>query len=419
MATDVSGYKRDDWLNLLADVDGRDPAIIARIMNEYKITERVEINEGTAVDGFLIFDKDNTKTDAYKYLEEHTLYYWIETEAPENYKGELNVPHYFVLYNDGEVDDEYTDVADRRKAAWALDDACQFANGITVASMPSETTWTVTNIETDKTSVTVTKQWEGDYDDNYETRPKDGIQFDLYRIEKDGTKTLLEDRSPITINSYEYVDSKGVTKTAWPDYTWFALDANYSYTVVEHPVDGYLTNYSDNQEGVENGTITVTNTYIPKNTEIFVEKKWEPENGKKPDQIQVWLYQIVHVKNQDGSYTVHDPEPSGYTAVLTAGNNWKYSWKGLPTVDPDGNTLTYTVVEDVASLKADGMNYGPIYSDNGEGVVSAPENDPLVITNIENAPDLALLEREEGIPDPPLHDLPMLIRTTAFALPAV
>ena len=309
-------------------------------------------------------------------------------EAPDQYTGNTDY-HYFVGYQHINVNVHPQELLpeseqnNRKYAAWALDDACQFANGIRVASMVNLTTWTATNIHTPYTSISVEKVWEGDSDNLFETRPKDGIKLQLMRVNPDRTKT--EVGAPVSIN----VDDNGY----WPSHIWNRLllydeenpesaGTPYKYTVVEERVDGYTTSYSDNGEGQIIGTITVTNKMIPKNTSINVRKVFSEADADKPAEIPVTLIQIR--TDKDGNETRIE-----YGDVrLTASNNWEYAFTGLPTTmeDEDGKAyyLTYTVEEDIAALRRAGFDYLVSYSDGQHGVIEAPADDPLIITNRKN-----------------------------------
>lgn len=388
-----------DWMDLLAKIESKDEAVLAQIKKDFvQVGEPVKIGEtytsGTnPVDGlpndsgmlqleYEVFPNPTIEDDTGTYLQEHTVYFWRETEAPDGYKITNAGNHYFTLYLDGELDDDYTQEDQRKKAAWALDDAVSIANDWTVASMASDTEWKVNNTRKGLTSITATKRWEGDYDNTYETRPENGILFDLYRVDKSsGKQTKIDELSNVPIN----VDEDGY----WPTFTWYNLDDAYDYTVKEHPVSGYITSYSDKGEGQEGGTITVTNTFVPKSTDIYVEKRWDPADKPKPTEVKVTLYRIAYETGTDGVARPGKPESMGddFTTMLTASNNWKYVWKGLDTKDPDGNMIAYTVVEDLKAVNdATGLKYGAIYSDGSEGVVTTDEDDPLIITNQENAP---------------------------------
>ena len=336
-------------------------------------------------------------------LKEETLYYWVETAAPEGYTAELNVKHYFVVYqvydDDGQLlgietqevgRDGTTKLKEwetRQWRAWALDDATQYANGITVASLAADNTWTVNNQKAEYTSISATKEWEGDYDNFYETRPSEGIQLKLIQVSSDGTEEQYGPIIPINVakdkNGNILLDESG--KEVWPTYIWQQLPktgnndggdvVTYTYRVEEVPVDGYTTTYSETG-AIESGEITVTNTLIPAKTNISVKKVFEQDGTMYPDQILVYLYEITTNK-ETGVQT--RAQRSSY--ALTAAGGWEYTWKNLPTKDEDGNVLTYTVVEGAVG---DGFSYTVSYSDNGEGITGNTADDPLVITNMEN-----------------------------------
>jgi LPXTG-motif cell wall-anchored protein len=351
-------------------------------MNEqFKIIDYVPVGEPmvTGTSGYT----------QWKSLSEKKLYAWKEVESPVDYTGSEDY-HYFVGYQHIDVNSEQLpqpllsdeEQLKRKHVAWALDDAAQFANGIRVASIANLTTWTATNIHTPFTTITATKVWQGDSDNLFDTRPKEGIKLQLVRIHPDGTRENYGD--PVAVN----VDDSG----NWPSYIWNRLklfDENnpkenetpYKYTVVEERVDGYTTTYSDSGNGQISGTITVTNKMIPKNTNIYVHKVFEgfTEGEPLPTQIGVSLLKIRTDKEGNVSEPVEVRE-----AMLTASNNWSYAFEKLDTkevVDGTGYTLTYTVREDTAELERQGFSYTVSYSDNNEGVLETTETDPLVITN--------------------------------------
>lgn len=313
-------------------------------------------------------------------LSDMKLYCWEEVYAPDGYTGELNVKHYFVVYPENKPNDpDYNSVynttffpwADSNEyiaqsIAWALDNASQKANtdekgsNIVVASMATNTTWTATNIKSDKTTIEGTKVWEGDSDNLFDTRPEAGILLHLYRTKEDGSERE-QVGSPVPINADPDTGE-------WPVYTWYDLpkyyeedgvQKEYKYTVTEDAVADYTTTYSDNGEGINSGGITITNKLIPTKTDISVEKVFNPDGQDKPDQILVTLYSI----NTPIGGSAEAPENTGYSVALSDSNDWKYTFKNLPTRSETGY-LTYTVKETVPS----GYNYIVTYSDNSEGV---------------------------------------------------
>ena len=373
------------WDNLLAMMNrinaGSGTAEeIQWVKNNFKITEIVPVGNPVETDS-------NGYTPQIDNLREHKLYAWKEVQSPESYTG-YEEYHYFVGYQHINVNDEPNTLLpedeqlNRKHAAWALDDACQLANGIRVASMANLVTWTATNVHSTYTSISATKVWEGDSDNLFETRPTGGIKLQLWQIKEDGTKAAYGD--PVPIN----VDDNG----NWPTHIWNRLPSNYDgnktykYTVVEEKVDGYTTSYSDNGAGKTSGEITVTNKMIPKNTSIYVKKVFDQnEADPKPTSIKVSLM-VIMTNKQTGEQL---PPDEMYEAELRASNNWSYGWTKLDTtrvIDENGvktaYDLTYTVVEDTAKLAQDGFgDYIVTYSDNNEGVVGTSQDDPLVITN--------------------------------------
>ena len=345
------------------------------------LKEDFEISSNTKVD---LSNNDTTDSRGeltFGGLEEWAFYYWIETEAPEDYAIYSSVPHNFVLYSQTDGENNYsTEVAELHyNIAKAIDHAATIANGLTVATYANEGTWVVTNIEQEYTSVSVAKVWEGDFDDFYETRPTEGIQVNLYQIDAEGNETLMSDLSPVSLNVAE--------SGYWNNYTWDKLPATYTddngdtqqykYTVKEVELSDYSTTYSDNGEGVVYGIVTVTNTLIPTYTSIHVKKEFADGVTEYPEQILVSLYVI----RTDSDGVSADLAPSGYTGALTASGNWSFSWDKLPTKDDDGNKLTYTVVEDLKDLEDKGFSFIVTYSDDNKGVLSSTQEDPLVITN--------------------------------------
>ena len=386
--TNPETYNQDYWDDLLAMMDritagnGTEEEI-AQVKAQFKIKNYNPIGD-PAVSG-------ETGFTQFTGLNEHKLYAWKEVKTPVDGDTTYTASdeyHYFVGYQHIDVNTDQipqpllpdAEQTNRKHAAWALDDACQLANSIRVASMANLTTWTATNIESEYTSIPATKEWEGDSDNLFETRPVDGIKLQLVRINADGTRENVG--TPVAIN----VDDQG----NWPTYIWNQLPAKDSsgrelkYTVVEEKVEDYSTTYSDEGNGITSGEIIVKNKLIPKSTNISVQKVFETSDTNKPEEIIVKLMRIKTDKNGVAS----EPEEVGETR-LTASNNWKYTFTKLDTKgvekDSEGKdapyTYTYTVVEDTAALAHQGFYYKVEYSDGGKGVIEATEEDPLVITN--------------------------------------
>ncbi|MDO4803539.1 MAG: Cna B-type domain-containing protein [Lachnospiraceae bacterium] len=328
--------------------------------------------DGVAAFGDDFFGHEN---ESFKF---NTLYAWVEEEAPESYHATTGEPHYFVLYADDQ------NVTGNKIAAWELDNAWQVANDIPVASLSNKSVWTATNSQT--RSIVVQKKWADDYGNTYDTRPK---SVSLTLMQKNTrTGEVVKYEAEGIENPVLLTDGGNPNTDIWPAYMWQGLPvmdeegAEYLYYVAEDNVAGYHATYDDGQQGIKQGTITVTNTLLPSTTQISVKKVWDDGNSAaRPNGVTVNLLQIL--TDTDGN--VGDPTtPIGVTAptsaVLDGGNNWTYTFTGLPTKGKDG-TYTYTVEEVMGDASTDGslakLGYTATYSDNQEGVVDST----ITITN--------------------------------------
>ena len=303
-------------------------------------------------------------------LKENTLYCWIEKQFPTGYLGDTGTPHYFVIYYE---DANLGITESRRNTAWELDEIWQDHYGIRAASVSGGTVWVATNSKT--RSIRVTKRWEGDSDNAYNTRPE-SIKVNLIQIKEDGTRRVFDSATLAP-------DTDG-TWQRFTNYSWSNLPASYEedgklkhykYTCEEEFVQGYIATYSDNQEGINTGTITVYNTLIPSKVDLCVEKVWEGDDiADRPNFIEVQLMRILtDVNGNKGT-----PKNIGDPVRIMRGTDgkWTYKWIDLPTKDGEGGTYTYTVKEVTVP-----EGYAVKYSDNNNGtLLTTPEN-PLTITN--------------------------------------
>lgn len=88
------------------------------------------------------------------------------------------------------------------------------------------------------------------------TNATDWTQIDL--VDGEWTEVTADESNPYTFT----LDSSNGWKQTFSDLPkdTLAHDGNYLYRVVETPVDGYTASYSDSQNGVESGSITITNS---------------------------------------------------------------------------------------------------------------------------------------------------------------
>ena len=183
------------------------------------------------------------------------------------------------------------------------EDVANYTNAITG---DATTGFTITNTNTEKVSVSGTKTWN----DNNNQDGKRPVSITVNLL-KNGTK----------------VDSKTVTPDvsgAWT-YSFSGLDkynadgTEITYTVSEDPVDGYTSTVT--------GT-NITNSYTPETTVVKVTKAWV---GSKTNSVTVHLL-------ADGTDT-------GKTITLDEAANWTGTFSNLPKYK-DGTAITYTVKED-------------------------------------------------------------------------
>ncbi|MBF4804396.1 Cna B-type domain-containing protein [Lancefieldella rimae] len=183
------------------------------------------------------------------------------------------------------------------------DDVANYTNAIT---SDATTGFTITNTNTEKVSVSGTKTWN----DNNNQDGKRPVSITVNLL-KNGTK----------------VDSKTVTPDvsgAWT-YSFSGLDkynadgTEITYTVSEDPVDGYTSTVT--------GT-NITNSYTPETIVVKVTKAWV---GPKTNSVTVHLL-------ADGTDT-------GKTIALDEAANWTGTFSNLPKYK-DGTAITYTVKED-------------------------------------------------------------------------
>ena len=420
------GYDWDDLQEKITLAKNGDAEALAYIMenfeitNDYVVIDRIVTEPNTelgqeGIAHLAALDQNNPSGETT--LKELKLYYWMETKAPDGYKLD-STKHYFVVYtqmnDDGSI---LEDAAEHQARAWALDDAAQLANGITVASMVTGVIWNVTDIEERYTNISARKVWAKDSDNFFETRPENGIRLHLYQVDADGVAVPYGDE--VVLRGIT-ADGSGV----WPNYTWTKLPAKdaqgrtYKYFVREEEwvyiastdegyaeleakglirtdannntyyivdgVNGYQTSYS-NTTGIESGTVTITNTMIPKTIKITVKKIFEVKEGSTlPMQIVMRLYR--YTTDKDGATT--GPEDTGASVTLIASNDWQDIFTGLPTMDENGNSFKYVVVEDTNALKRDGFQYTVSYEGNNDGEELSPiekgiVEGTVVVTNAE------------------------------------
>ena len=177
----------------------------------------------------------------------------------------------------------------------------------TVAITGDATTgFTITNTNTEKVSVSGTKTWNDN--NNQDGKRPASITVNLLKNDtKVDSKTVTPDVSGAWTYSFSGLDKYNADGT------------EITYTVSEDSVDGYTSTVT--------GT-NITNSYTPETTVVKVTKAWV---GPKTNSVTVHLL-------ADGTDT-------GKTITLDEAANWTGTFSNLPKYK-DGTEIVYTVKED-------------------------------------------------------------------------
>ena len=209
----------------------------------------------------------------------------------------------------------------------------------------------VINDNSEKITVYAQKQWDKDSDAKDE---RTDVQFRLmqtingaikpvddYEITtSSGTETITGTQT-ITANKTANVKADAGTVN-WPELPKFDKDGNaITYTVEEiGEPDGY-TKSEPTGEGTASKPYIIINTKDNGETEVAVRKVWDDQNnqdGKRPSSVTV----TVAAQGWDGKDV--DGNTVG-SLTLSKDNNWTGRFTKLPTKDPNGKKLEYTVDE--------------------------------------------------------------------------
>jgi len=222
---------------------------------------------------------------------------------------------------------------------------------------------TITNTKILEDQLTVEKVW----DDN--SSPDRPASVDVVLL-KDG----------------QYHDEARLDDANEWTHTWKHLSVNNSWSVVEKTVpEGYFVSYSfDEQED----KVIVTNTLEePEPTELTVYKIWEDNGENRPDSITVQLL-------QDGVAVD--------SAVITAADNWTYTWTELPAgfnwtaqeTEVPGYRAEYkqdgtnVMITNIALPVSRDITVKKVWSDRGTG---RPDSAEIALYNGETVVEAVLL----------------------------
>ncbi|MGN0606028.1 MAG: Cna B-type domain-containing protein, partial [Oscillospiraceae bacterium] len=162
-------------------------------------------------------------------------------------------------------------------------------------------------------NIKVAKIWN---DDNTENRQSE-ITVNLYSVENDIQSDVL---CTLTLSD----------ENDWHDefenLPVYKNGTKIQYIIAEENVDGYAACYSGN---MEDGFI-ITNTEL---IDIPVKKVWidsENQDGIRPDEIEVSLLADNEIVSAQ---------------IITADDEWTYTFKGYPKYDRNMNIIEYSVTE--------------------------------------------------------------------------
>ena len=177
--------------------------------------------------------------------------------------------------------------------------------------------FTITNTDApDKTSVTVTKAW----DDNND---QDGIR------PKSVTLALMANK--VKVQDIVLTAEDGWTATVSDLDKYYDNGKAIEYTFTEETkVEGYK--YASATTDPETGIITITNVHKPEVMDLSVNKEWDDkdnQDGLRPESVKITLY-----ANGEKVETVE----------LSKSTKWKYKWEDM-AVYANGKKITYTVRE--------------------------------------------------------------------------
>ena len=170
--------------------------------------------------------------------------------------------------------------------------------------------FTITNTNKETIDIQGSKTW--DDDENRDGARPDSITVRLHAdgVEKDAKTVTADDNWTWSFEGLPKYDSTD--------------GHEISYILTEDAVAGYATTTNN---------YDVKNSYTPGKTSVTVTKAWNDannEDGLRPDSIKVQLYA--------------NGKPTGDAVVLSAADQWTYTWTGL-FMKENGKNIKYSVKE--------------------------------------------------------------------------
>lgn len=225
------------------------------------------------------------------------------------------------------------------------------------------------------------KEWKKSNNDIMLNPPVDTINVSIYGLLPDGSQALIfKDIELNKLNNWQ----ADITSLITPEmnisqYSGFvAVESGISEEISSNFVVSCVFNLNSST-----GEIVVTNkNTAPSDASVKVNKVWGDGNElHSGDSIQVALYQKagtpIDLSNSSWQTILSGMKPIK-TAVLTAENEWTYTWTGLPLENDSQELYYYYVLEQLAPAQD---KYTPSYA-----VVSkSASKTEYTVTNSRNA----------------------------------
>ena len=235
-------------------------------------------------------------------------------------------------------------------------------------------TFDPTKIE-DTIEINAEKIWEDNGSEAAEVYRMSSITFEVRVYKEDGSYDVIQSKEVVEGENGEW-------KVTFENLAEYDEKGNR----IEYIIDEVVTNpedtekldvYNKAQLIKEDGTIVITNTFVPQKVkdtiDIKAEKVWEDNGSAAAEAYRISsIIFEARVYKQDGSYEVKQSKE------LKADENgkWEATFEGLAKYDENGTKITY-VIEEVATNKEDEIKLN-VYTQNK----ITNQDGTIVITNI-------------------------------------
>lgn len=250
--------------------------------------------------------------------------------------------------------------------------------------------YVITNTYSDAvTDIAVQKDWVG----GPQPYPPIVLQLQVQRV-VEGQTVFVNQGDLVTLNSGNHIHlwrKRPIKDDAGDDFVFRVVETHIGGTAV---TDGIAGNYHVTTSGTWSEGFSITNTYVPDDTQVFVSKAYAGGDAATHLRVLVQLF-----RQAEGGQKEYVGEP-----VLLSGDDWAYIWPSLPATDMRGAAYVYTVAE---------LNPPAGYGVEITGTGTVDE--PFVITNTYGAPvgDITAYKRWSGGFAPIRHPFPAVQRNRA------